>query len=438
MGNWFKKNFLRKKRSFCLLSKNGKVFFLILILLFAPLYLTFAATENKTVKFFIGQDSALRSSGEQISFPFTITIPESSPVVQSAWIEIQGVSFNNSGWQIINVDLVQGSGQAGTGTNFILPYHPRARRFQINFDGWQGGAGPMNNINAPGTYSYTLYIRGTSQGGSGTYSIYSASLRLNYNFSNSGNQFLNTTEYFIGQTPGNTPPQTPRCYNFSVTISQLNPQVRSVWVEAGGVAQGSGQGTISTSLTEASAPPNWRNYSIHLGPSLTATNFQVLHNASDTILSSHFPGTHNYTFCVQQTGFNVLLWRARLILTYEYSTMPQMFPVSGVLESSTFDTQITQGAALNSVMVFGNLNGGRVRLQVAASNSPNGPFNFLGPDCQTTSEFEMIPSLPQWIQCDEVHNKRYFRYRLKLCSNDCLTAGNNNPEVQDVILNWSP
>lgn len=424
----------------CYVKFKKFVFGLVIIFLVVPINVMSAitTTENKTIEWFIGQDSAVRASGEQISFYFTVNIPESPPTVKSAWIEIEGVSYNDSGTQTINVDLQQGTGGAGTGVDYTIGFHQKARRFKILYDGWQSGAGPMSNIAAPGVYSYTLYIKGASSGGSGAYSIYSADLKLNYDYLNSGTQFLKTTKFFAMQEPGATLSGTAVCRDFTITIGDLNPQIRSAWIEASGIASGSGSGTISTSVVEQGQPPNWRNWSIDLGSLATTTPFRVLHDATDVVLDSHFPGAHSYTLCVKQSGFTVNLWRGRAIVTYEYTTVPVVLPISGALESSTFDTQVVNGAALNSIMFFGNLNGGKARLQVSASNDAGGPWNFIGPDCAVSSEFEMTPNVPQWIQCAEVHNKRYFRYRIKLCSNDCVSAGNYNPEARDVILNWSP
>lgn len=119
------------------------------------------------------------------------------------------------------------------------------------------------------------------------------------------------------------------------------------------------------------------------------------------------------------------------------------YPSTGSLESSTFDTGITDGAAYNSILWTGSLNSGKVRLQIATSNSSSGPWNYAGPgaSCDTSTFYEPAAGTPAEIDlaCSSIQNKRYFRYKITLCSaSDCSSSGSNTPQVDDVIVNWSP
>ena len=119
------------------------------------------------------------------------------------------------------------------------------------------------------------------------------------------------------------------------------------------------------------------------------------------------------------------------------------YSATGTLESSTFDTGITDGAAYNSILWTGALNSGKVKLQIATSNSSSGPWNYAGPgvSCDTSTFYEPAAGTPSEIDlaCASIQNKRYFRYKAILCSaSDCSSSGSNTPQVDDVIVNWSP
>ncbi|MEK7493611.1 MAG: hypothetical protein AAB630_00480 [Patescibacteria group bacterium] len=119
------------------------------------------------------------------------------------------------------------------------------------------------------------------------------------------------------------------------------------------------------------------------------------------------------------------------------------YSATGTLESSTFDTGITDGAAYNSILWTGALNSGKVKLQIATSNSSSGPWNYAGPgvSCDTSTFYEPAAGTPSEIDlaCASIQNKRYFRYKAILCSaSDCSSSGSNTPQVDDVIVNWAP
>jgi hypothetical protein len=120
-------------------------------------------------------------------------------------------------------------------------------------------------------------------------------------------------------------------------------------------------------------------------------------------------------------------------------------PVSGIVTSSIFDTGVASGSSYNSIMWRGNLGGagqdeGKVRFQLSASNSPTGPWTYAGgATCGTSDWWETPANTPVKTKCyTELNNKRYYRYKVQLCSNDCASAGTNSPLVTDVVISWSP
>ena len=142
------------------------------------------------------------------------------------------------------------------------------------------------------------------------------------------------------------------------------------------------------------------------------------------------------------------------------SAPPPGLPVSGVLTSSVFDsTAVGTPAGYNSIMWKGTQGTGAlgtVRFQFAASNCSNGATNFPkcnqgswsyyggatcgasdwfdAPNPDTPIELKGTSCLPPW------NNARYFRYKVMICSNDCVTSTGStaSPNVTSVVVNWAP
>lgn len=132
---------------------------------------------------------------------------------------------------------------------------------------------------------------------------------------------------------------------------------------------------------------------------------------------------------------------------YKVETSWRAGVLTGTLDSSIFDTQVLQGATLNSIIWQGSQPAGTcVKFQIAASNNSSGPWNFLGPDaaCDGSGDAGTYfgsscpgPNSPIQIKgCDPawIKNNRYLRYRVILTSD---TAQSLTPRVDDIILNWS-
>ena len=124
--------------------------------------------------------------------------------------------------------------------------------------------------------------------------------------------------------------------------------------------------------------------------------------------------------------------------------------ISGVLTSSVLDTTPdSTSIGYNSIMWKGALGGtganeGKVRFQLAASADPAGPWEYYGGDtCGPLDWFDSLgPDKPIELKGSSClsswNNKRYYKYKVQICSNDCVTAGPNTPTVEKVIINWAP
>jgi hypothetical protein len=114
--------------------------------------------------------------------------------------------------------------------------------------------------------------------------------------------------------------------------------------------------------------------------------------------------------------------------------------------SATYDsTANADGAAYNSIMWKGKLGGasfdkGQVLFQMAASDSASGPWNYVGGlTCSASDWFSTVAGSPTQVNCfSALNNKRYFKYKIRICADDCILSGNSTPTVDDVVVNYSP
>ena len=105
-----------------------------------------------------------------------------------------------------------------------------------------------------------------------------------------------------------------------------------------------------------------------------------------------------------------------------------------ILTSSIFDTGVSGGASLNTIMWQGDQPfGTAVKFQIASSNSSSGPWNYLGSDGSGSGYYAPAgPNAQIKIRSADHNNKRYFRYKIFFD-----IAGASVPRVDDVIINWS-
>lgn len=106
------------------------------------------------------------------------------------------------------------------------------------------------------------------------------------------------------------------------------------------------------------------------------------------------------------------------------------------LVSSVFDTQKEKGAVPVAIVWQGTLGGDtQVKFQVASSNAPNGPWNFIGADGTSSSYYPSTsasqPNIPVAINSKYHYNHRYFRYKVFLTS-----SASASPSVEDITILW--
>jgi hypothetical protein len=232
---------------------------------------------------------------------------------------------------------------------------------------------------------------------------------------------------------------------FSFSIADPVDAVQSAFLEIGGVAQPVANVNLDVKVDDNSATPGTYDKTYAINASGRPTNFKVVHDVTDYFKQFvNSAGTYN-RYLHLKTDNNIYLLHAKLVITYTYIIPPPVvgaYRAKAELTSSVFDSGVTDGAAYNSILWKGSLgspNPGKVRIQIATSNTET-VTDFKGSDCTSNSWYEIDPNTSTEIKCFSSHNnKRYFKYKIQLCSaSNCTDSGNGNPEVTDVIISWSP
>ena len=125
---------------------------------------------------------------------------------------------------------------------------------------------------------------------------------------------------------------------------------------------------------------------------------------------------------------------------YSATTLPTPPAVAtGTLDSTTFDTGLSNGAQFNSIVWQGAKPGtSTVQFQLAVSNVSSGPWTFWGPDGTSNTYFGGSPATSISLLSSSngyslFNGNRYFRYRAVLTPTSIYS-----PTVNSVTVNWSP
>lgn len=264
-----------------------------------------------------------------------------------------------------------------------------------------------------------------------------------------------TLKFFIFQEPAVLLSPNSTTTPFSIFIGENSPVIKDAYIEFRGVAEASASArTITADVNQDDSFPTSRQQSFDLGTSDKPNYFHFIYGGSATASTTQYfagiinnPGTYNFYLKTGVSGGDISMLQARMIITYTFSppvSGTSTYPMSGEIVSPVFDTGAVNGAGFNYILLKGSTPvGTKARAQFATANDAAGPWTFLGPNCDTTSYYYdsalSSPEQSKEIKCYDNHNnKRYFKYKVILCSGDCSAGGDGTPQINDVIINWSP
>lgn len=287
---------------------------------------------------------------------------------------------------------------------------------------------------------------------------------------------MRTLKFFIFQEPAVLVGGTSTTTSFNIFIGEQNPIIKDAYIEVTGVTKNIStisadiRNTGGATCNEAFATPREKSYIIDSTSQQNHFNIFYAGTGTTTTASLRYcleqiitsPGSYSFEFKNGITGGNVSALQARIVLTYQFTPPSEggLLPAKGELTSAVFDSGTTDGAAYNSIMWKGSVEGtGKVRFQLATSNCENGATNaptcsvgtwqFVGgATCGSGDWYDTLtsgsgggPGKPIELSCAATahNNKRYYRYKIQICSStDCTSTGATSPEVSDVVVSWSP
>ena len=172
----------------------------------------------------------------------------------------------------------------------------------------------------------------------------------------------------------------------------------------------------------------------------TLLSSAITRNIARTFLQSDWSVGPSQPGPVTTTSIGFASGSASIIYSTSNSLTVSLVPAtqtSGTIQSATFDTGVTSGAAFNSIFWRGTQPAGTsVQFQFAVSNSSAGPWTYKGPDGSSATFYTPTgPGIPKTLYFTIVNGFRYFRYAMTLTSN---SAGTATPNATSVIVNWSP
>ena len=293
---------------------------------------------------------------------------------------------------------------------------------------------------------------------------------------------LNSLSYFVGSNSGTVTANnavednanTTGLKNFTFFVGDEASLIKGLFFEISGVsADASGAGgnnRIDISIDDSSFSLG-REKRFTMNANGRQTPFKFIYDDPTDYIDGHIAsigrGTYGpYTLNIKALDAAVSLWSVRLIATYRHKPRGTGggLPAIGYYESPIFNSMQT-GETAGIKSGFHNLNwvetntgSQRVKFQIASCDSVTGStcndgggWSYKGPDGSTgtyygfyeTNFSDYCSGSSGTYNCRisfDHYNKRYFRYKITLCSaSDCSSSGAApSPGVNKVILNWSP
>lgn len=238
--------------------------------------------------------------------------------------------------------------------------------------------------------------------------------------------------------------------DFSIFVGEQSPVIQSAFLEIEGISAPDVTNQSITAQIKQQSDGTFSNSNTYNFQIANASSrFTVLYDVTGFFIPKiTTAGTYNFTQSITNNGpATINSLHAELILTYQFTPPDEGYRPTGSIVSSTFDTDMTEGSAPNSILWLGTLpDTAVVKFQFASSNCSNGATNepdcdsgtweYVGPDGTSSTFYEPSgPNTPILLNLAHHNNKRYFRYKVTL---EPTSNAQETPVVEDIILNWSP
>lgn len=416
---------------------------------------TFAANYMRTTEIEIADSDVAISTSQD--YPFTLYIGDdiggvTPPALKSVTFNVTGV-YEGNGTLDLSIDA-----DGDTTKSYTLPNVTEPTPFEIDYKETTNKINPTS----AGSYDYTLNFDPSGV------TIYGLVIKMTETHryepetcadGSPSNQKIKTIEKAIADS--DVAISTAEDYPFTLYIGDdlsgvTAPAMKSIIFKVTGVYEG--DGTLGLSID--SDGDTSKSYVL---PNVTnPVPFEIDYEDPSFKINPSSGGSYDYTLNFNPSGVTIYGLGIKMTETHKYKP-PTCggLPIYGDLISPVFDsadgTSSTSGAGYNSISWKGTLgtgDTGKVRFQFAASDSPSGSWNYYGGDTCSASDWfdpstidslsvdipiELVGTGEDAITCQNAwNNKRYFRYKVRICSDDCISAGTYTPTIDDIIVNWAP
>ncbi len=376
-------------------------------------------------------------------------IASSSPIV--AYVSIEGI-YEGGGSVTAYFD-----GDMSTAEIFNLPDAGEPETFHIIL----GDKMDILKSTEAGEFNHQLFLSPTGV----TISDVSASVMTSYarDVGNSCPEGQSTSiksktiELWVGNVTDLTSPQTFTInYSLDDDLTAITDPISSAYLEMVGLH------SSSTVVDIYFENKSLDGVSHELQNVKKQKQFTLLSKDVSNLIKVEAGGGYTIDVTIDPNGATLSNVSMKFFITYRYhpaSIGCGTYPISGTYTSPVLDTRVTGGVAYNSIAWRGTLSEsvpgeGRVRFQLATAPCSNGStnpptcnlgsWNYIGGStCSVSDWFEPLGSnIPLDIfstGCSSLlGGNQYYRYKVELCSKDCVEGGATTPIVDDVYVSWSP
>lgn len=245
-------------------------------------------------------------------------------------------------------------------------------------------------------------------------------------------------------------------YGLNDDLSDITNPITSAYVEVVGMYDTSGSvdiyfndKAIDGVTHELSSPYTYKQVSL-----LSKDISSLIQNQSGSDFTQNLH--------ISANGLELINASVKFVITYKYKPMKSScagFPPKGEFSSNVLDTRTNNGVVYNSITWRGELGGdlkdtGKVKFQLATAPCSNGASDYPvcsigswefigGKTCSSSDWFESLGSnipidLFKTGCSDKFNGKQFYKYKVQICSTDCLEAGKTTPFIDDIFVSWSP
>lgn len=414
---------------------------LLAIVILSPVYyVVLAGDQIRSNVFMVGSGSQESQINSALDLPVTYYIGNDlsgvTNVAKRAFFRVSGV-YTGGGSIQFKIDS-----NNTTSKIFTLPSVSKPTDFELIY---QDNSGLINPASA-GSYNHILNVIPSGV----TIAGLAAKLEITYQFAPTtcvdgatSNEKVKTTEFYVMQTDAPFDYSIVNSFNLYIgdDLSGITNPVKSVYFLISGVYTGSGTLSLATD-------PMGPSQDFSLANAAIPTNFNLIYHDTSGRINPTSAGSYVYNLLINPVGVTISNFSVKAILTHRYKPVScgAGYPPYGDLVSAIYDsTANADGPAYNSILWKGQLGGpsfdqGHVRFQVASAATTSGPWSYIGGStCGSSDWYEAGPDTAIELGCfSQLNNNRYFRYKIRICSDDCISGGTVTPQVDDVVVNWSP